>query len=203
MATQTRKTNPAFIQYLEDRSFNVLLFREEIQNILKKQSQPLTIVEIMTLVAQQTGRKVDKMTMHAHVKELVKEGNLISRVETPQERTLRANNRVTSGPLATLYITPRNWSKTVPARTVAEAIPGVVLASVDDRRYRKSKAKKRGRPAGSKNKIKPEARGTDLNDIIAKLVQAHQSSVSQELEETREKLELTRKTLSELLQKIS
>lgn len=200
---QTKKASPAFIQMLEERSFNSLLFREQIQNILKKQAQPLTIPEIIELVARETGRKADKMTMYAHVKELIKEGNLISRVETLEERTLRAKNKVVTGKLATLYFTPRTWSRTVPNRTVAEAVPGVVLSSVDDRQKRKPRAKKRGRPVGSKNKVKTETRTENLHDLVAQIVQAHQTSVSQELEETREKLELTRKTLSELLQKIS
>jgi hypothetical protein len=202
MTTPSKKLSPGLATFIEERVFNSLLFREEIQNILKKQSQPLTIPEIKALVSKETGRNVDKMTMYTHVKELINEGNLISRVETVEERVLRAKNRVTTGKFATLYITPRTWSQDVPARTVAEAVPGVVLSSTSDRRPRKPKAKKRGRPIGSKNKTKTEAKTDNLHDLVAQVVKAHQTSISQELEETKGKLELVTKTLSELLQKI-
>jgi len=203
MTTPNNKLSPGLATFIEERVFNSLLFREQIQNILKKQSQPLTIPEIKALILKETGRNVDKMTMYTHVKELMNEGALISRVETMEERSLRAQNKLVTGKLATLYITPRDWNSTVPKRTVAEAVPGVVLSSVNDRRPRRPKAKKRGRPIGSKNKIKSEPKADNLQDLVAQIILAHQASVSQELEETKGKLELMTKTLSELLQKIS
>jgi hypothetical protein len=62
-----------------------------------------------------------------------------------EERLLRANGKASRGSVATFYWT---HGKRVPARTVAEAIPGLTLEL-------KPKSKnKRGRPKGSKNKSK-------------------------------------------------
>lgn len=146
--------NPGFVAHLKERSDNRKVVVALLHELLLDQAQPLTVPEIRE-AAVQAGladgyRVFDLALVRQFVNKLVADGLLFHRTETDAERLLRSNGKQTSGLNATLY----SAADPVPARTLYIAVDGVRLRGVDEKAPRKPKAKKRGRPLGSKNRAK-------------------------------------------------
>ena len=100
-----------------------------------KQTQPLSVIEIAELASREAGRAYDATYIRLSLNQLVDTGKVSYRKETSKERTVRENGKVSRGLSASLYWAPAG---PVPARTVAEAVPGVTLGRNDTGRvYRK------------------------------------------------------------------
>ena len=108
---------------------------------------PMTVAEISKGVEQVTGRVTDVAWVRSTVHAMQKSGMVSSRRETDQERLLRGNGRPSRGTNAELW----SLGKQVPARTVVEAIDGVVLDSSGN--Y--GQGKPRGKRGGRKKNTRP------------------------------------------------
>ena len=101
-----------------------LTFTESVRAILASQTQPLSVIEITELVSRETKHAYDETYIRLALKDLVNLGKASSRKETLEERRVRAHGEEVSSLRATLFWSPAGI---VPARTVAEAVPGVAL----------------------------------------------------------------------------
>jgi hypothetical protein len=101
-----------------------LTFTETVRSILGRQTQPLSVIEITELVSRETKHAYDETYIRLALKELVNSGKASSRKETYEERRVRAEGQEVSALRATLFWSPAG---VIPARTVAEAVPGLTL----------------------------------------------------------------------------
>jgi phage tail protein X len=101
-----------------------LTFTETVRSILGRQTQPLSVIEITELVSRETKHAYDETYIRLALKDLVNLGKASSRKETHEERRVRAHGEDVSSLRATLFWSPAGI---VPARTVAEAVPGLAL----------------------------------------------------------------------------
>lgn len=100
-----------------------------------KQTQPLSVIEIAELASREAGRAYDATYIRISLNQLVDAGKVSHRKESSNERAVRENGKVSRGLSASLYWAPAG---PVPARTLAEAVPGVTLGQNDTGRvYRK------------------------------------------------------------------
>ena len=135
--------------FIEARRMIGSSVRQGVKMVLDDAKQPLTVLEINRSTEQLLERHVDPSHIRLVLQELQTSGLVSTRVETVEERLLRANGKASRGYLATFYWT---HSKRVPARTVTEAIPGVSLEYQS--KIARRAGGKVGRPKGSKNKSK-------------------------------------------------
>ncbi len=151
--------NPGFVAHLKEKSDNHAVVRGLVLELLLGLEQPLTAREVRELAVQNglaDGYKsFDGSLVRALLTELVNSGHVVTRVETLEERELRAGGRPASGLPAAVYAARLPGVHTPPARTERVVVPGVFLANSDQRKPRKPKSKRRGRPPGSKNRPKP------------------------------------------------
>lgn len=112
---------------LDEKKEHSRMLIRTINNILIDSSQPLTISEIR----EQLKRIVDHEYHDTHVRllvdTLVKEGLVSKRKETNEERKIRSAGASISSVAAHLYWAPAE--EEIPARTITEAVSGVVLTS--------------------------------------------------------------------------
>ena len=101
-----------------------LTFTETVRSILASQTQPLSALELTELISRETKRPYDETYVRLTLKELLATGKASFRKETPEERLVRAQGSDTRSLRATLFWSPAGI---VPPRTVAEAVPGLVL----------------------------------------------------------------------------
>lgn len=165
--------NPGFVAHLKKTSDNHAVVRELLLELMLNTEQPMTAREIREL-ALQSGlgtdyKKFDSATVRGLLLELVHSGLVVSRTETLEERKLRADYKLTTGQPAALYYPRLPGVSVPPARTECVVVPGVYLAGVDERKPqkpRKPHGKKRGRPAGSKNRPKPQPLFTETSGPV-------------------------------------
>jgi hypothetical protein len=140
------KQIPAQLQpFIEARRVVGNSVRQGVRMVLEDARQPLTVLEINRATEQLLERQIASSQISIVLQELKSSGLVSTRVETVEERLLRANGKAPRGYTATLY-----WyhGSRVPTRLIAEAIPGLTLE------LKPKAARKQGRPKGSKNKPK-------------------------------------------------
>jgi hypothetical protein len=151
--------NPGFVAHLKQQSDNHVVVRGLVLELLLGVEQPLTAREVRELAVQNglgDGYKTfDNSLVRALLGELIESGHVVTRVETVEERGLRAGGQRASGLPAAIYSARLPGVHTPPARTERVVVPGVYLATLEERKPRKPKSKRRGRPPGSKNRPKP------------------------------------------------
>ena len=176
-------------------------FTELIFNILKESKQPLSNMEITEIVSRIRDKAYDQTQVRLSVKQLIGAGRISARLETSEERALRANGRRPTGHertrLATLFWAPAGVG---PARTVAEAVPGVSLydtASTPARKIYKYKTKRHAQAMqdaiGSIDKAldsqKPAGPSNEVIDyLIEKMVEERTVNLQRQLDEANAKL---------------
>ena len=167
---------------------------ELVFNVLEESRQPLSNMEITEVVSRIRGKAYDQTQIRLSVKQLLGAGRISGRIETQEERLVRSNGRTPSGNVrsraAELYWAPAG---TVPARTVAEAIPGVSLydtTSTPARKIYRYKTKRHaqamqeiettGQPAGPSNEV--------IDYLIEKMVEERTVNLQRQLDEANAKL---------------
>lgn len=141
----TRQTPTQLQPFIEARRIIGNSVRQGVRLVLDDARNPLTVLEVRHAAEQLLERRIDQSQIRVVLQELQTSGLVSARIETVEERLLRANGKPPRGYPATMY-----WyhGNRVPTRLVAEAIPGLTLEL-------KPKARrKQGRPKGSKNKLK-------------------------------------------------
>ena len=109
-------------------------FIQLLNETLIKQTQPLSVIEVTELMSRESGKAYDSTYIRLGLKQLEDAGKVSHRKETSNERAIRENGKVCRGLQASLYWAPAG---PVPARTVAEAVPGVTLRGDSGPVYRK------------------------------------------------------------------
>lgn len=97
-----------------------------VYHVLTHATQPMSVIEIAEAASRYSGRPYGEMHVRTQLKDLMDKRLISGRKETREEHILRADGNRMSTILATLYWAPAG---PVPARTVAEAVPGVKLFS--------------------------------------------------------------------------
>lgn len=98
-------------------------FAAQLLELLQKQTQPLTVVEVTELGFIELGRRYHDSHIRLALSELTDKGKLFTRQENSDERSLRAQGKKIRNLRAALYST----QNPVPARIEAEAVPGIFL----------------------------------------------------------------------------
>lgn len=196
-----RKLSAAFQRHVDQLSRTHVALRDIIEHAVLSFDQPLSVAEVTAYVNDQLDEKYDKATIRISLKELVSSGRLIGRVETMDERAIRANGQAMTSRPATLYFDGQ--ADEVPARTVSEAVPGVVLQGPGRRpsgralpkpTVRQARSKVAGKPGRvtktqARETVEPTGADTGAIDfLIEKLVAARTQELQAELSEARARL---------------
>lgn len=150
--------NSVMRQHLDERIETKKLKVDYLLETLQLQTEPLTALEVMHLYQQSGLGSTDVNQIRKYLYELADAGKLHVRVETDEERLVRGGGETAFGPLAAFFST----TLPVPTRTQVEAVPGVRLVTVKERRPRSDKGVPKGprRPARH-NKIRSLVRKSD------------------------------------------
>lgn len=169
-------------------------FLDLVNLYLQEATQPLTAIEVAALIQQKLGRKTDPNIARIYLQQLEKQGLVSHRVETSQERKVRANSQKVRALHAQLWWAPAGE---VPERTITEAVPGIILSD------------KSGRQPGTKNKNVesieiveapiPTSQNPVIDYLVNKLVEERTRSIQDELAATKEELNHLRKKLKSLV----
>jgi len=187
--------NPGFRAFLELRHSEATTLQDLTAAAVYEHEQPMTIVEIVAYLNKELGTSYSEQRIRYGLDALVKDGKLITRNETQEERKLRANGATPSSKLAVLYYRPN--SKGVPARTKVEVVPGVILKGVDSPRapYKKSpRASKEVRTAPA---VMTGLDQSALDFLIEKIVHERTAELRRQLDEANQKLARFRKLMDE------
>ena len=142
------KTIPVQLEpFIEARRARGKSTRDIVRFIVDATDVPLTALEVTNLAAQLNERVYDYNYITKILRELIADGLAISRIETNQERSIRANGRLVKGHNAALFLGTSTGRIVVPTRTIGIAVPGVALGQRSDgiayRYTHKTKAGKR------------------------------------------------------------
>ena len=205
IAPVKKKTLPEILVKLnEERHATKETLLEFIELVLTESNQPLTITELTTKISQDLDKKYDPNSIRLLVKELHEQGKVSCRIESTDERRIRANGKKVRNLVATLWWAPAGE---VPQRTVTEAVPGVILTDES------------GRKQGTPNKLlrntpprfgedTPALEGSPLSNpivdyLVEKLVSERTAQLQEELARTKVELEDLKKLIrSALVDKI-
>lgn len=174
-------------------------------NVLADSHQPLTADEVAEAVCQATGHSYHFTHIRQIINDCVKSGKISRRIETPEERSIRAGGKAYAK-YAALFWAP--GTEHVPARTVREAVPGFIFE--DRSRGQGSSKKKRKAPKVS---YEQRQRGVVLEDISAPvaannavidslidmLVRQKTQALQEELAQTKQELDELRAKVKSLL----
>ena len=191
---RTRHLPEKLRKLIEERSAQHRTFVDLIALFLEEADQPMTATEVSKLVELKLNKVVDSNIIRTHLQQLNEQGRVSHRVETTEERKIRADGKKVRALHAQLWWAPAGE---VPARTKTEAVPGVVLTD------------KSGRQTGTKNKKKVDevelvdVSSTSQNPVIDylvnKLVEERVRGIQEELDTTKEELDRLRKKLKSLV----
>lgn len=121
MTKTKRKMNPKFEAIVERRRDVRDVVEQSITIVLDETKKPMTIAEVTAAVELLTGRHVDPAWLRTVIYKMVKSGLVSRRVETDDERLLRAGGRKARGYNAMLYFA----GDKVPARDKTTVVDGV------------------------------------------------------------------------------
>lgn len=204
---EQKETSPVRSRHLPQKLREIVERRTEEHNtlvdlmllLLEESTQPMTVVEIAALIEQKLGKRVDSNLARIYLQQLEKQGKVSRRVETSDERKIRANGSKVRALHAQLWWAPAGE---VPARTITEAVPGIILTDES------------GRKAGTPNKKKQKdeevlvdntmpSSSTSTNPVIDylvnKLVEERTRLIVEELNETKEELNRLRAKLKSIV----
>lgn len=191
---RTRRLPEKLRVFAEQRSAEHKTLIDLICLYMEEATQPLTALEVSALIEQKLGRKIDDNTIRLYLQELQSDNRVSSRVETSDERKIRANSSKVRALHARLWWAP---SGEVPARTITEAVPGIILSD------------KSGRQPGKKNRniqaieiveaSTPVSQNPVIDYLVNKLVEERTRSIQDELTATKEELDHLRKKLKSLV----
>lgn len=200
---EKKETTPVRIKKLPDKLRQIVDRRTEEHNtlvdlialLLEESTQPLSVVEVASLIEQKLGKATDPNLARIYLQQLEKQGRVSHRVETTKERQIRANNQKVRALHAQLWWAPVGE---VPERTVTEAVPGVVLSDTSGRKPSASKKKDR---SVELVEVDPASVSTNpvIDYLVNKLVEERTRVIVDELNTTKEELDRLRKKLKSIV----
>lgn len=191
---RTRRLPEKLRKLIDERSAEHRTFVDLIALLLEEADQPMTAVEVAKLIELKLDKAIDSNIARVYLQQLEEQGRVSHRVETTDERKIRADGKKVRALHAQLWWAPAGE---VPARTKTEAVPGVILTD------------RSGRQPGMKNKKK--ANEVELVDVssaspnpvidylVNKLVEERVRGIQEELDTTKEELDRLRKKLKSLV----
>lgn len=139
------------------KDFNDIVFLA-----IDSSSQPLTAKELGVMLSREFGRDYNDSYVRLALNELIHEGKVFSRVETRDERGMRAGGQKVRALAASLYST----TNPVPTRTLTEAVPGVRLVDESGVPWSKTpKPASRTRPWSRKKRQRDEVELVDVTPV--------------------------------------
>ena len=108
-------------------------FVETVHSTLGRQTQPLSVLEFTEALSRESNHSYDETYVRLALKNLVNTGRASTRKETFEERKLRSKGSMRTM-RASLYWAPAGI---VPTRTIAEAVPGLILGQIESFTHRK------------------------------------------------------------------
>lgn len=127
-----------------------LQLENKIEEILTRVKQPMSVTEISEVLRQDYGLAQEQSILRKNLYALVSAGKVSRRVETEQERVLRAGGRSPRGYNAMLYTIGRH----VPARVATQIIDGYVLDADGNFASSRYNSQRRYKAAAAKTKKK-------------------------------------------------
>jgi len=200
-ATNERETTPIrrklpekLRSHIEQLQKDHELLLDLVALILEESEQPLTVVEITRLIEIKLNKTIDSNSVRVYLQKLGDANRVSCRIETSQERSIRAAGSKVRALHATLWWAPAGE---VPERTITEAVPGIILSD------------KSGRQPGSKNKKSVElvevvseeqiSKNPVIDYLIDKIVSERTSSLQEELAATKSELERLQRKIRNLV----
>ena len=200
-ATNERETTPIrrklpekLRSHIEQLQKDHELLLDLVALILEESEQPLTVVEITRLIEIKLNKTIDSNSVRVYLQKLCDANRVSCRIETSQERSVRAAGSKVRALHATLWWAPAGE---VPERTITEAVPGIILSD------------KSGRQPGSKNKKSVElvevvseeqiSKNPVIDYLIDKIVSERTSSLQEELAATKQELERLQRKIRNLV----
>lgn len=200
-ATNERETTPIrrklpekLRSHIEQLQKDHELLLDLVALILEESEQPLTVIEITRLIEIKLNKTIDSNSVRVYLQKLGDANRVSCRIETSQERSVRAAGSKVRALHATLWWAPAGE---VPERTITEAVPGVILSD------------KSGRQPGSKNKKSVElvevvseeqiSKNPVIDYLIDKIVSERTSSLQEELAATKQELERLQRKIRNLV----
>lgn len=202
------KTLPEILKKLnEERHATRETLLEYVELVLTELDQPVTTYELSVKLSNDLGKKYDPNSVRLLLKDLLLMKKVAYRVESSDERRVRADGKKVRNLVATLWWAPFGE---VPARTVCEVVPGVILTD--------ESGKKPGSIVKHKNITKKifldrenaEAVASDtpssldagslsgntvVSYLVDRLVEERSAGLRQELEDTKAELEALKKII--------
>lgn len=158
--------------------------------------EPLSIAEITAHINNTLGTSFSDPHIRYSLEELLKSGDVLMRVETPEERRLRGNGvEPTMNKLAKMFF---KRGVGVPHRKTVELVPGVVLKGPSSPRekYKPRLGNPTPTPAVSQNLKSSALDNSALDFLIEKLVAERTADLQKKLDEANAKLEQFKKLLN-------
>jgi len=175
---------------LETQPLELNNYHKVVLAALGSTTQPMTVGEIVEFLnSKAEGKTYRDVTLRPYVIQLVRMGKAFSRLEEPTERQVRAGGGVFRKSVsATLYST----SNPVPARTVTEVVPGVILVEVQPWSKKKKQKQSIEVELIEVDEPRPFHPGSTNNDmvdyLIQKIVAERTAEIQKELDATKAEL---------------
>lgn len=195
--------NPGFKQWLADRHNQQISFQELLEMAIYDFEQPITIPELAQYIKNEVGTDYPLHRFRYSLDQLTATGKILTRIETSDERALRADGAATGSKHASYFY--RGDKVEVPARTVAHIVEGFKLYDLRQNPGMKGKSK------ASATKLRPQPTDADiqrhpaatkprnneaLDFLIEKLVAERTKDLQAQLDAANEKLAQFKKLLS-------
>ena len=165
----------------------------DIADVLAKYTQPLTAAEVQAAIRKMTGHVYDISYTGTALSEAVRYGTVLCRLETMDERVMRAGGRTPRGNVARMYWLAAKGE--IPARTEAVVVDGIKLdtsgvSGAWAKRNAKKRVAKRKPYVAPKAKAKTEAsvQVSDANAILDAIIGQRVAALTAEIADLRDKL---------------
>lgn len=163
----------------------------DITDALAKYTQPLTAAEVQAAIRKMTGHVYDISYTGTALSEAVRYGTVLCRLETMDERVMRAGGRTPRGSVARLYWLAAKGE--IPARTEAVVVDGIKLdtsgvSGAWAKRNAKKRVAKRKPYVAPKAKAKASVPVNDANAILDAIIGQRVAALTAEIADLRDKL---------------
>ena len=163
----------------------------DITDALAKYTQPLTAAEVQAAIRKMTGHVYDISYTGTALSEAVRYGTVLCRLETMDERVMRAGGRTPRGSAARLYWLAAKGE--IPARTEAVVVDGIKLdtsgvSGAWAKRNAKKRVAKRKPYVAPKAKAKASVPVNDANAILDAIIGQRVAALTAEIADLRDKL---------------
>lgn len=195
--------NPGFKQWLADRHNQQVSFQEILEMAIYDFEQPITIPELAHYIKKELGTDYPLHRFRYSLDQLTAAGKILTRIESSDERALRADGAATGSKHASYFY--RGDKVEMPKRTVAHIVEGFKLYDLRQNPGMKPKGKAsvtelHPQPTDADIQRHPAATKAQSNEaldfLIEKLVAERTKDLQAQLDAANAKLAQFKKLLS-------